>query len=88
MVTPLHQLHAKASGSLRGTKRHVPSPAPAGLEDVIDNTATDANLPQVQVEVPSSWPGSLNFPIPTPATVIGVVSAISLCATFGSLTHH
>ena len=67
-------LQAKASGSLRGTKRRAPSPAPAGPQDVEQDAPTHRDLPQVQVEFPSSQPASPDPQPPTPSTAIGDVS--------------
>ena len=81
-------LKAKASGSLRGTKWPAPVPGLAGLQDVLEDAHTEANLPEVQVEQPSSQPVSPNFTPPSPVIAIGNVSAIILSVTFMSLEHN
>ena len=58
MVDSLPHSRAKASGSLRGTKQRVPSPAPAGPQDVDEDVPGTPELPEVQVEHPSSQQGS------------------------------
>src|ERR1700733_1961264 len=66
LVDTLPALKAKARGSLRGTKRPVPLPAPAGPQDVEEDVPTTSTLPQVQVEQPSSRPASPDFTPPSP----------------------
>ena len=59
LVDSSPHLRAKASGSLRGTKQHVPSPALAGPQDVDEDVPGTSELPEVQVERPSSQQGSV-----------------------------
>ena len=58
LVDSLPHSRAKASGSLRGTKWHVPSPAPVGQQDVDEDLPSTLELPEVLVERPSSQQGS------------------------------
>ena len=58
LVDSLPHLRAKASGSLRGMKWRMPSPAPAGLQNVDEDMPGTSELPEVQVEHPSSQQGS------------------------------
>ena len=72
--TPPH-LKAKASESLRGTKWFVPSPAPAGPQQVVNEDVPGASeLPEVQVEHPSSRQGSKDVPMCSESITIGGVS--------------
>ena len=70
--SPPHS-RAKASGSLRGTKRHVPSPAPAGPQDVDEDLPSTSELPEVQVERPSSQQGSEDLQARSESIAIGEV---------------
>ena len=74
LVDSLPGLKAKASGSLRGTKCPVPSSVPAGLQDVEEDAPTMSNLPQVQVEQPSSQPAS---PASRPLSSIITIGRVS-----------
>ena len=70
--SPPHS-RAKASESLRGTKRRVPSPAPAGLQDVDEDLPGTSELPEVQVERPSSQQGSEDLQARSESIAIGEV---------------
>ena len=70
--SPPHS-RAKASGSLRGTKRRVPSPAPAGPQDVNEDVPGTPELPEVQVEHPSSQQGSEDLQARSESIAIGEV---------------
>ena len=59
LVDSSPRLKAKASGSLRGMKQHVPSSALAGPQDVDEDVPGTSELPEVQVERPSSQQGSV-----------------------------
>ena len=70
--SPPH-LRAKASGSLRGTKWCMPSPAPAGLQDVNEDLPGTSELPEVQVERPLSQQGSEDLQACSESIAIGEV---------------
>ena len=74
--SPPHS-RAKASGSLRGTKRRVPSPAPAGPQNVDEDLPGMSELPEVQVECPSSQQGSKDLQAHSESIAIGEV-----CVTY------
>ena len=74
LVESLPHLRVKASGSLRGTKQHVPSPALAGLQDVNEDVPGTSELPEVQVEHPLSQQGSENLQACSESIAIGEVS--------------
>ena len=69
--TPPH-LKAKASGSLRGTKRRMPSPALAGPQDVNEDVPGALELLEVQIEQPSSCRGSEDVPCSESIAIGGV----------------
>ena len=71
--SPPHS-RAKASGSLRGTKQRVPSPAPAGPQDVDEDVPGTPELPEVQVEHPLSQQGSEDLQARSQSIAIGDVA--------------
>ena len=71
--SPPH-LRAKASGSLRGTKWCVPSPALAGPQDVDEDVPGTSELPKVRVEHPSSQQGSKDLQARSESIAISEVS--------------
>ena len=73
LVDSLPHSRAKASGSLRGTKRCVPSPALVGLQDVDEDVPGTPELPEVQVEHPSSQQGSEDLQAHSESIAIGEV---------------
>ena len=74
LVESLPHLRVKASGSLRGTKQHVPSPALAGLQDVNEDVPGTPELSEVQVEHPLSQQGSEDLHARSESIAIGEVS--------------
>ena len=77
LVDSLPHWRAKASGSLRGMKQHVPSPAPAGPQDVDEDLPSTSELPEVQVERPLSQQGSEDLQARSESIAIGEV-----CVTY------
>ena len=71
--SPPHS-RAKASGSLRGMKWRVPSPAPAGPQDVDEDVPGTPELSEVQVEHPLSQQGSEDLHARSESIAIGEVS--------------
>ena len=74
LVDSLPHLRAKASGSLRGMKRRVPSPALAGPQDVDEDLPGTLELPEVQVECALSQQGSEDLQARSESIAIGEVS--------------
>ena len=74
LVESLPHLRVKASGSLRGMKWRVPSPALAGLQDVDEDLPGTSELPEVQVERALSQQGSEDLQACSESIAIGEVS--------------
>ena len=81
------RLRAKAGGSLRGTKRSAPSPAPAGPDDHPSDADANIDLPRVQVEHPSSPQLSATAGQPPAETAKGDVSACNIFLNHMGLPH-
>ena len=85
LVDTLPHLKAKASGSLRGTKWCMPSPALAGPQDVDKDVPGASELPEVQIEHPSSRQGSKDILTCSESIAIGGVG-FTTCSHLHLLT--
>lgn len=77
LVDPPPHLKAKASGSLRGMRQHVLSPASVGLQDVDKDAPGTSELPGVQVEHPLSQQCFKHLQVCSESIAIGDVSLTS-----------
>ena len=85
LVETLPHLKAKESGSQRGTKQRVPSPALVGPQDVNKDVPSASELPEVQVEHPLSRQGSEDVPTHSESIAIGGVG-FTTCSHLHLLT--